>query len=270
MAGVARLMVQMYAPLIMAEAPERGQALPGSEPGVLDAQDPRALQAACAALRARDSAFDAKELTTFVEQLFAAVSSAWGTGDASGVRPFLADDVWNPLAGSLGSGMAALGAILAHQQGTATLTGAGAGEYYDSARFAIAINVDLPPDPGGTIPPQWHHWQEVWLLQRSVVPGGEAIRPAESCPSCGAPTATDPEGRCTHCHQPVPLRTAGWLVTAIRSDNPAGEELRSRMVDQVRQNPEMLAMLPDDLVRLVPADVVAQLDPQRAAALRLG
>jgi hypothetical protein len=107
------------------------------------------------------------------------------------------------------------------------------------------------------------------LLQRSIVPGADTTLRAESCPSCGAPTATDPEGRCTHCHQPVPFLTAGWLVTAIRTDNPAVESMRTQLVDQVRHKPEILAMMPDDLVRLVPADVVAQLDPQRAAALRL-
>lgn len=74
-------------------------------------------------------------------------------------------------------------------------------------------------------------------------------------------------GRCAHCHQPVPVQTSGWLVTAIRAHHPTVEQQMNEMVVQVRQNPEMMQMVPDDLIRLFPRDVVASLDPARAAAV---
>ncbi len=269
MAGLAATMMQMMAPTLMAMAPERGHPLPGTEPGTLEPQGGAALQAGIAALRARDSAFDPQVLTTFVEQLFGAVASCWGTGDPAGVRSLLSDEIWNPFGGALSSGMAAgLGTILAHQQGRATLVGAWAGEAYDSALFSLEVDiVGVPPDPGGKIPPEWYHWPEEWLLQRSVLPGGDPMLVADTCPSCGAPSATDNAGRCMHCHQPVPVRTSGWLVTAIRAHNPTVEQEMTQMVDQARQNPEMLQMVPDEMIRVFPRDIVASIDPRRAAAV---
>ncbi|HEX6523170.1 MAG TPA: hypothetical protein VF070_24710 [Streptosporangiaceae bacterium] len=269
MAGLAATMMQMMAPMLMAMAPERGKPLPGTEPGVLEPEDPASLQAGIAALQARDSAFDPQVLTTFAEQLFGAVASCWGTGDPAGVRALLSDEIWNPFGGALGSGMAAgLGTILAHQQARATLVGTSAGEAYDSALFSLAVDiVGVPHDPNGKIPPESYHWPEEWLLQRSVLAGGDPMIVVDRCPSCGAPTTTDSAGRCTHCHQYVPVRTSGWLVTAIRAHNPTVEKEMTQMVDQARQNPEMLQMVPDEMLRLFPRDTVASIDPQRAAAV---
>ena len=269
MAGLAASMMQMMAPMLMAMAPERGQPLPGTETGALDAQDDGARQAGIAAVKARDSAFDPDGLATFAEQLFDAVASCWGTGDPTPVRSLLSDEIWNPLGGALSTGIAAgLGTILAHQQGRATLTAARAGETYDSALFSIAVDVvGVPPDPDHSIPPEWYHWPEEWLLQRSVIPGGDPMIVVEKCSSCGAPTATDMVGRCLHCHEPVPVQTAGWLVTAIRAHNPTVEHQMNQVVDQARQNPQMMQMVPDDMIRLFPRDVVASIDPARAAAV---
>ncbi len=269
MAGLAASMMQMAAPMLMAMAPQRGNPLPGTEPGALESQDAAALQAAISAVQARDSAFDPTVLTKFAEQLFDAVASCWGTGDPGGVRSLLSDDIWNPFGAALSSGMAAgLGTVLSHQQGHATLTGLRAGAAYDSALFNIAVDVvDVPPDPSGKIPPEAYHWPEEWLLQRSVLPGGEPMIVADHCPSCGAPTETDATGHCTHCHQPVPMHTSGWLVTAIRAHNPTVEQEMKQMIDGARENPQMMQMVPDEMIRLFPRDVVASIDPQRAAAV---
>jgi hypothetical protein len=42
-----------------------------------------------------------------------------------------------------------------------------------------------------------------------------------------------------------------------------------KMVDQLRANPSEMAMIPDELVRVLPFDVVNELAPERAAALHL-
>jgi hypothetical protein len=271
MMGFMGAMMKTMGPILAAQAPERGDPLPGTEPGVLEPQDPGAMQAAAGAVRARDSAFDPGVLTTFAGQVFAAVSSTWGTGDVASVRGLLADRLWEPLSATLASGMGTgPGMIYAHQKGTATLAGLWAGEWYDTARFSVAVDVDLPVDAQHPIPPGLSKdWTEDWLLQRSVAPGGDPMKLAEACPSCGAPTATDDTGRCTHCHEVVPILTTGWLVTCIRSHNPALEMMRAQIVGAVTQNPQELQMMPDELVRLLPADVVARIDPQRAAALGL-
>src|SRR5579871_2716819 len=50
--GFAMAMMKMMGPLLAAEAPERGDPLPGTEAGVLGPQDPGAMQAAIAAITA--------------------------------------------------------------------------------------------------------------------------------------------------------------------------------------------------------------------------
>jgi hypothetical protein len=271
MVGLAGAMLKVMGPFMAVQSPERGKPLPGTEPGVLDPQEPDALQAATLVVRARDSAFDLQVLTTFVNQLFAALSSALGTGDTSTVRGLLSDELWEPLSATLTSGMGAgFGAVYSHQTGQATLTGLWAGTWYDTALFNFAVHVDLSRDGKHPIPPEFMSWTEDWLVQRSVQPGGDPMIVADTCPSCGAPTALDAGGHCTHCRQPVPVLTTGWLVTCIRSHNPAVETFREEMVSNLREHPETLKMFPDEIVKQLPADAVRQVDPQRAAALGLG
>ena len=272
MMGFAAAMGKMVAPLLAVQAPERGDPLPGTEPGVLGDQDPAATQAGIAGVRARDSAFDPQLLTTFADQVFAAVCSVWGTGDASAMRPLLADALWDPLAATLASGLGSgPGTLYSHQTGNATMAGVWAGTFYDSARFTIAVDLGVPIDPQqkGMPPGFTGKWTEDWLFQRSVQPGGDPMKLPEACPSCGAPTAVGADGLCAHCRQPIPVLTAGWLVSAVRSHNPVLEMYRAQMVSQLRANPEELAMVPDELLRLLPADDVASIDPRRAAALGL-
>jgi hypothetical protein len=78
----------------------------------------------------------------------------------------------------------------------------------------------------------------------------------QNCPSCGAPTATDAAGSCMHCRAPVPCLTAGWLATCIVSHNPDIEMARASMLAGIRARPEIVAMLPEELRRLLPPDVI--------------
>jgi hypothetical protein len=272
-AGLAAVMGQMTAPLVAAYAPERGAPLPATEPEVLQAVNSGAtgaLDAGIAAVRARDAAFDATVLESFSGQVFAAIASVWGTGDAGAVRPLMSDALWEPMAASVTSGIGAgLGGILAHLAAEPTLRNVWAGSAYDSAHVGFAVRVDLPPEQLQEAPAEFTHWSEDWLLQRSVVPGDAPVAPPASCPSCGAPTALDPDGCCSHCRQPIPVLTAGWLVTCIRAHNPLVELMRAKMAADIEQKPELLAMMPDELVRALPVDVVARVDPARAAALRM-
>jgi hypothetical protein len=275
MAGFAAVMGQMMGPLLAAQAPERGAPLPATEPEVIDelitgAADADGGQSGVAAVRARDSAFDAAVFTTFAGQVFAAISSVWGTGDAAPVRGLMADPLWEPLSAALASGMGAgPGAMYANQVGQATLCNVWAGSSYDSAHVKFAVTLHLPPGQAQEVPPGFGSWTEDWLLQRSVTPGGDPTATPETCPSCGAPTETDAWGVCTHCHQPVPVLTSGWLVTCVHTHNPMVEMVLAQIVNTLDQDPTRLAMLPDDLVKLLPADVVGRLDPQRAAALHM-
>jgi len=269
-AGFAGVIMKMMGPLMAAESPERGDPLPGTEAGVLDPQDPQAMQAGIAAVTARDAAFDTGLLTSFADQVFAAVSAAWGSGDAASARPVLADALWEPLAAAVMTGMTSgPGPILSRQVGHSTLAGVWAGPLYDSARFSVAVSVDLPNDPAHPAPPGSTAWNEDWLFQRSVTPGARTMSAAETCPSCGAPASTDAEGACTHCHQPIPVLTTGWLLTCIRAHNPTVEAFRDQMVAFARENPDHVALMPDEALRLLPAQLVAEIAPDRAAALHL-
>ena len=270
MAGFGGVMLKMMSPLLICEAPERGDPLPATEPGVLGPQDPAALDAGIAAIRARDAAFDPQALSTFSDQVFGAVSAAWGANDAASVRSVLADSLWNPMAAAITGGAAGgMGMIFAMMQPRSTLAGVWAGPCYDTARFTIAVHVDVPPDAGPMPAGMTPDWNEDWLYQRSITPGGAPMQLVESCPSCGAPTATDDTGLCSHCRQPIPILTAGWLLTCVRSHNPLVIMMLDKMVDQLRANPSEMAMIPDELVRVLPFDVVHELAPERAAALHL-
>ena len=265
-AGFGAAMLKMMGPLLQCEAPERGDPFPDTEPGVLTAQEPAALQAGVGALTARDSAFDPQTLTAFADQVFAAWAAAWGSGDPASVRPVLADALWDPMAGAMTIAAAGAGAMFAHQVGRSTISGIWAGSSYDSALFDVAVSMDVPVGPGAGMPPGATNWNEDWLFQRSVTAGGDPMKLSESCPSCGAPTATDAFGLCSHCHEPIPVLTAGWLLTCVRSHNPMVELFMGQIVQQIRGNPAFLAEMPDDLVRLLPADVVAEVAPQRGGS----
>jgi len=270
MAGFMGVMMKFMTPLLMCEAPKRGEPLPGSELAVLEAQDPAARDAGISAIRARDAAFDPQTLTTFADQVYSAVAAAWSAGDASSVRPVLADGLWDPMGAAITSGMASgLGMIFGLMQGQASLTGVWPGPPYDSARFSMAVHIDLPPNAGRMPPGFTPDWTEDWLFQRSVRPGSVPMQPAESCPACGAPTAADDAGFCTHCRQPIPVLTSGWLLTAVRSHNPLIDMYLDQMVGEIRQNPDSLAQIPDELVRQLPLDLVTEVAPERAAALGL-
>jgi hypothetical protein len=268
MAGFMGVMMKVMAPLLMCEAPNRGDPLPGSEPGLLDGEDPAARDAGIAAIKARDSAFDPQTLTTFANQVYAAVGAAWSRGDAATVRPVLADALWDPMGAAITSGMASgIGMLFGLMQGHASLTGVWSGPSYDSARFSMAVHIEVPP---GDLPPGFTpDWTEDWLFQRSVRPGSAPMQPAASCPSCGAPTETDETGLCLHCREPIPVLTSGWLVTAVRSHNPMVDMFFAKLVGEMRQNPAALSQIPDELIRLLPVDVVTELAPDRAAALHL-
>ena len=270
MAGFMGVMMKFMTPLLMCEAPERGDPLPGSEPGVLDAQDAAARDAGISAISARDSAFDPQTLTTFADQVYSAVAAAWSAGDASSVRPVLADALWDPMGAAITSGMASgMGMIFGFMGGQASLAGVWSGPSYDTARFSMAVHIDLPPNSGKMPPGFTPDWTEDWFFQRSVRPGSAPMQPAGSCPSCGAPTTMDDTGLCTHCRQPIPVLTSGWLLTAVRSHNPMVDMYLDQMVGEIRQNPSWLAQIPDELVRLLPVDLVTEVAPERAAALHL-
>jgi hypothetical protein len=238
----------MLGPLLASQGPERGTVLPGTEAGVPQPQPPDALQTGIAAVRARDSAFDPALLTAFAGQVFAAVAGAWASGDASAVRDVVSDEMWEPLAAASHMPIAAgIGQLIGHETGAPTLTGVWAGAWYDSALFHIDVTVDVPPEAAREVPPGSTAWGEEWLFQRSVTPGGSPAERPEHCPSCGAPTSVGPDGTCAHCRAPVPLLTAGWLATWVRSHNP----LAAQMLGEANA-------LPPDLAKRLPPDVIAQ------------
>jgi hypothetical protein len=265
MVGLAGVMGQMFSPLLAMYGPERGRVLPGTEPQALSPAT-GGLDAGVAALRARDAAFDATALTTFAGQVFAAISSAWAANDPSGIRTVLSDASWDPISavmttGSAGGAAMYFGALRAEP----VLTGLYAGTFYDSALFAVDVHVDLGPSMPA--PPGMSTWPEEWLFQRSVQPGGDPMRVAETCPSCGAPASVDAAGRCTHCRQPVPVLTTGWLLTHVRSHNPVVEQYYPRMIAEFQSDPSKLAELPDAVARLLPPAILVGADPARAARL---
>src|SRR5579884_1127504 len=160
--ALGSMMIGISAPLMVMMAPERGHPLPATEPeaeaaltslpavtgpaGGLAAGDSSPLAAGVAGIAARDSAFDQGLLTTFADQVFAAVVAVWSSNDAGPVRSVLADGLWEPLAAATvysqslhranPSSMGIL-QLAALQQGRATLANAVAGSWYDSALFAF-------------------------------------------------------------------------------------------------------------------------------------
>jgi hypothetical protein len=264
LAGFAGVMAQMMGPLLALYGPERGKPLPGTDPGALaPSADQGALAAGADAVRARDAAFDPGGLEVFAGQVFAAVSSAWASNDASGIRSVLADGTWDPIAAAMSTGVGgAITPVLATMRAQPVLVGLHAGDCYDSALFDVLVHLDL-----AQMAPEMSTWPEQWLFQRSVQPGGDPMALPDACPNCGAPTSADTAGRCTHCHQMVPVLTTGWLLTYVRSHNPMVETEYPKLIAEMQSDPSRLAMMPDEIVRLLPADVLIAADPARAARL---
>ena len=234
MEGLASTMAGIMTPMLLAIAPERGQPLPATEPEALAAGDPTALAAGQAAIRARDSAFDPGLLTAFADQVFVAMVGVWATSDPAPARGVLADSLWDPLAATTSLNQAmnrpghesmGLAALAAMQTGRATMAGAHAGQWYDTVNFTVDVILGEEAPPMARVP-----WKEEWLYQRSVQPGGDPMAMPERCPSCGASTTVDAAGACTSCRQPVPVCTAGWLVSRIVSHNPFIEEQYAEMI----------------------------------------
>jgi hypothetical protein len=260
-AGLVNVLADALAPRIAATAERRGGPLPGSDGAVVDGSAwAEPLAAAAAEIQARDRAFDVTLLTSFAGQVFAAIAAVWAGADAGNVRPVMSDAVWEPLAAATGArGGMGMYAALGQQQATARVTGLHAGTWYDSAQVTMDVRLGgdgqpLPPD----VPPGMARWDEQWLFQRSVQPGGGPMIRPPACPSCGAPTEIGAHDLCLHCRAPVPYLTAGWLVTGIVSRNPVYAMEHQALADHLRANPGTLQQLPPEMIRLLPEDLRAE------------
>jgi hypothetical protein len=259
MTAFANVVAQALGPQLAATAADRGGPLAGSDDPVVDGSAwSGPLDAGVTAVRVRDAAFASDALVDFADQVFAAVVSVWAGDNASTVRPVLCDDLWEPLAAATGTGKhVAAARFLGQEKGEGRLSGLHAGDWYDSAQvtFLVTLNEQaLPPN----VPPGMAEWQEEWLFQRSVRPGGDPMTKPQTCPSCGAPTDTDEHGVCVHCHQVVPYLTTGWLISHIVSHNPVQAMMHDRMAQQLREHPETLQQIPPSMLRLLPPDLQAE------------
>jgi hypothetical protein len=260
MMGFANVMAGLMAPIMLWMKPERGRPLPATEPAAAPVAAKAALSGGLSAIVARDSAFDPALLTAFADQVFASVVAVWSDNDPGPVRGVLADALWEPLAAAasanqsmaVGHGTNSITTLATMQQGRASLVSAHAGEWYDSV--VVAFDVRLSDQAPAMMR---EPWTEEWLFQRSLVPGPDPMSLPDQCPTCGAPTAVDSTGACTRCREPIPLRTAGWLVSRIVCHNPMLEMEYDQLVAQLRQNPEQLARLPAPLRELLPRDLQA-------------
>ena len=246
-AGFANVMAQAMAPQMAANAERRGGPLPGSDPGVADGSALSASVAAGAeAITARDAAFDQGLLAGFAEQVFAAVTAVWNGADAGTIRPVMNDAVWEPLAAATGTSTSGAGGLNAFArlgpQAAAEVIGLHAGSWYDSALIVMHVRLTGPVPP--QFPPEWIAWNEDWLFQRSVQPGGDPMIRPHACPACGAPTHVDGAGLCMHCQAPVPYLTTGWLVCGIVSHHPSFALRRERLTQAMAANPEAFANVP--------------------------
>jgi hypothetical protein len=259
MTSFANVMAQALGPQLAATAGTRGSALPGSDDAVTTGTAwAEPLDTGVAAVRARDAAFATDSLVDFADQVFAALVSVWTGASASTVRPVMSDDVWEPLAAATGtSKQIPMARLLGEQEGQASLSGLHADRWYDSAQLAFHVRV-RPEALPAEVPPAVAQWQEEWLFQRSARPGGDPMARPQACPSCGAPTDTDEEGRCVHCHQVVPYETTGWLATKIVSHNPVQAMMHDHLATELRNNPDMLRQMPPAMLRLLPPDLEAE------------
>jgi hypothetical protein len=256
MAGLINVMADAMAPRMAASAERRGAPLPGSDTAVIDGSAwTHPVADATAIMRARDSAFDTDLLARFAEQVFTAIVAVWTGADAGSVRPVMSDGLWEPLAGATGAlPGGSPWTRLGHQHPTVVLTGLHAGTWYDSARFTIHVALigdQIPP----AMPPEMRQWDEDWLFQRSVQPGGDPMIRPPACPACGAPNRTDEADLCLHCRAPVPYLTTGWLVTEIFSHHPGYAIARENLAKAVRANPELVGRVPPHMRPLLPPNL---------------
>jgi hypothetical protein len=253
MAGFVNIIADMQAPGMTAMAERRGQPLPGSDAAIVSGSAwTQPTTSGAAAVRARDAAFDPMLLEQFAGQVFAAVVTVWAGADAGSVRPVLSDALWEPLAATTGLRKGQINQVAAMQRASAGLTGLHAGAWYDSAMVTMHAHLDV----GGEVPPdmpaEMTQWNEDWLFQRSVRPGGDPMIRPEACPGCGAPTQVDGADLCVHCRAPVPFLTTGWLATQIVSHHPIYAMGRQQLAGEMLADPERFQNMPPAMRRLLP------------------
>jgi len=254
-AAFGNIMADMLAPRMAAMAERRGGPLPGSDVAVVSGSAwAQPLASGAAAVRSRDAAFDPAALEQFAGQVFAAVVGVWAGADVGSVRPVLSDALWEPLAATtgLGTGHAGPEQYFAMQRASAQIGGLHTGSWYDSALVIMHARLDFVgerPPPG--MPDQMMRWDESWLFQRSVRPGGDPMARPQSCPACGGPTQVNDAGLCVHCQEPMPFLTTGWLATEIVSHHPIYAEMR----EQVRADPGLFENVPPGMRRLLAPDL---------------
>ena len=260
LAGFVNVMAEALAPRIAATAERRGGPLPGSDPDIAAGSAwPASLAAGVAAISARDAAFDPALLASFGEQVFSAVVAVWAGADSGTVRPVMSDDLWEPLAaatavrGSKGrSPENHPFARLEQQQVEAEIAGLHAGSWYDSAMIVMHVHLagPLPPD----FPPMMTSWDEDWLFQRSVRPGGDPMIRPPQCPACGAAAQAAGASNCQHCQAPMPFLTAGWLVSGIVSRHPSHAMAREHFARAVAENPAAFENISPAMRQFLPVD----------------
>lgn len=258
LAGFVNVMAEAMAPRMAATAERRGGPLPGSDPGIADRSAwPASLAEGAAAINARDAAFDPALLASFGEQLFSAAVAVWAGADSGTVRPVMSDELWEALSAATGvrgpregspdSPFAGL-----KQQVEAEITGLHAGSWYDSAMIVMHVHLagPLPPE----FPPEMASWDEDWLFQRSVRPGGDPMIRPPQCPACGAPTQVAGANNCPHCQAPMPFLTTGWLVSGIVSHHPRHALAREHFAQAVAANPAAFANISPAMRQFLPVD----------------
>ena len=161
------------------------------------------------AITAHDPGFDRASFVAWVKHVHFALVTAWKSGDAQAIRPYVSDSFYPRLSADITQ---AAGSALPDvvDEDNVVISSAHSDASVDTIAVHISSHATLPQGNAG---------RAVWTFQRSAQattpPGGVTASDARTCPSCGAPLRLDPSGECTYCRAAFRASAADWLLIDI-------------------------------------------------------
>jgi hypothetical protein len=187
---------------------------------------PAGIQAAAAAIAARDAGFDTVALMNWAAAATELICQSRTTGDATPARTFMAAGLFRSYQALLELRAAAGVSCTASWRATgATLAGIVATPLFDEVRVRLHCEGWCAEQHEGTGlilrgSAERRTWSEDLTFGRSAEatsPAGGGL-PARRCPSCGAPLELDSAGACRYCRGIVTAGRHDWVLTGWRCE----------------------------------------------------
>lgn len=215
--GISLVSRTKRGPQLTGTTEERGTNLPT----VVD----RDLDAAIAALRARDPAYDNHAFGARVRAVFAELQVAWSARDWTRARPYVSDGLFQMQLYWIDAYKAA---GLTNKTKDATVEGVTivrctSDRWYDAITVRLnASSLDFTVDDDGKVvggsASRQRRYSEYWTLIRGSATKGAPRGGEKTCPNCAAELKINMAGVCEFCRAKVTAGDFDWVLSRIEQD----------------------------------------------------